>query len=708
MFRIACLFAGLMLAAPAVSTARSFDYPNARQGTVVDDYFGTRVADPYRWLEDVDSPQTRAWIEAENAISKPLLAKLPERPAFEKRMTELWNYERSGTPFTRAGKRFYLRNDGLQNQSVLYVESPIGATPRVLLDPNTLSTDGTVALAGTVVSPDGRWLAYGLQRSGSDWVEFRFRDIASGEDRADTLKRMKFSEVSWTHDSAGVFYSRYPAPPAGADPGTFDDLANQKLYYHALGEDQARDRLIYERPEQPRLGFAGEVTADGRWLVVSVWEGTSQNLLYAKDLKTPDAPVFDGPLIRLVDEFRADFLLIGSQDSRLFVLSNDGAERKRVIAFEPLKNATAEVVIPEGSDTIDTVTRAGDELIVLAMHDATHRLRRHGLDGEALGEIGLPGLGSVTEVKGEAGQSTLYYGFESFLQPTTQYAYDLDRGEGSVFFAPQLAYEPDDYVTEQVFYRSADGTRVPMFISHRKGLSREQTHRTYLYAYGGFDLAQTPSFQVERLVWMERGGVFALANLRGGGEYGEAWHRAGTLQNKQNVFDDFIAAGRYLVAQRWTTPRQLGINGRSNGGLLIGACVNQAPGLFAAAVPTVGVMDMLRFQKFTIGWAWVSDYGSSDDAEMFPSLRAISPVHNVNPDADYPAVLVTTGDHDDRVVPGHSFKYTAAMQAAVRGDARPVIIRVDTKAGHGGGKPVTKKIEESADIYAFLWHYTGL
>lgn len=695
MFRIASLLLGVALSGSAVA----LEYPPTRRAEVVDDYFGTAVPDPYRWLEDVDSAETRAWIAAQNQLSGPALARLPERAAIGQRLTELWNFERVEEPFERAGKRFFRRNDGLQNQSVLYVDE--GEGPRVLLDPNALSADGTVALSAFEVSPDGAWLAYGLQRSGSDWIEYRFRSVEDGRDRDDLLQRIKFSDVSWTRDSAGVFYSRYPAPPAGAAPGTFDDLANQRVYYHRLGDAQAADALVYERPDEPRLGFNAEVSDDGRWLLLSVWQGTSRNLFYAKDLQAPDAG-----FVKLVDEFRADFLFAGSAGRRLYVVTNDGAPRKQVVAFDALGETAPGVIVPEGEVTVEKAKLIGHELIVLVMQDATHRLRRYSLEGRLLGEIALPGPGAIDHFDGEADGGQLFYGFKSYARPTTQYVYDFQSGRSSVLHAPKLAFDPDDYVTEQVFYSSRDGTRVPMFISYRKGLDRATPQRTLLYGYGGFDIPMTPSFLVDRLVWMERGGVYAVANLRGGGEYGEAWHRAGTLQNKQNVFDDFIAAGQYLVKAGWTTPTRLAVNGRSNGGLLIGATVNQAPGLFAAAVPTVGVMDMLRFQKFTIGWAWVSDYGSSDDPALFPSLYRISPVHNVRPGVRYPAVLVTTGDHDDRVVPGHSFKYTAAMQAAQGGD-RPVLIRIDTDAGHGGGKPVAKKIEESADILAFLWHYTG-
>ncbi|MGH8444700.1 MAG: prolyl oligopeptidase family serine peptidase [Solimonas sp.] len=703
--------------AGGAAQAEPLKYPAAPRGDVVDDYFGSKVADPYRWLEDVDSPQTRAWVAAENALSLPYLEKLPERENLRKRLGQLWNYERYDLPHRRAGKLFYGRNDGLQNQSVLYVDDGSGK-PRLLLDPNTLSADGTVALTQTEPAPNGEFLAYAMAAAGSDWNEFRVRRIADGGDTADVLTRIKFSGIAWTQDARGFFYSRFPAPPVGAQPGTFDELANQKLYYHRLGTPQADDLLIAENPAQPQWGWGGEVTDDGRYLVVSVSQGSgNENAVWVKELGKADAPKFDAPFVRLVDNFESEYALLGNRGSTLYFRTSQGAARGRIVAVDLAKPAEWKTIVPESADTLQSALFAGDGIVALTMHDATSRLLRYTLDGKAQGEIALPGLGSVPDLalggiqlSGNAGDPQLYYAYTSFNQPATNYVYDLAKNSGRIFQPIKLNFNPADYVTEQVFYKSKDGTRIPLFISYKKGVKRNGRNPTLLFGYGGFEVSKTPEFAVQNLVFMERGGVYALANLRGGGEYGKAWHEAGTLERKQNVFDDFAAAAQYLVAQRWTSPAHLAIGGRSNGGLLVGATLNQHPELFAAAFPTVGVMDMLRYHKFTIGWAWAGDYGTSETEPGFRTLRAYSPYHNIMAGLKYPAVLVTTGDHDDRVVPGHSFKYTAALQAAVAPDgvvgARPALIRIDSNAGHGAGKPIGKLIEEEADKLAFMLRFT--
>lgn len=713
--------AGLMLAAIAAvsaTAAAAFDYPLAPRGNTVDNYHGVEVADPYRRLEDVDAPETTAWVEAQNRLSLPFLAALPERGAIHQRLTALWNYERYDLPERHAGQLFYSRNDGLQNQSVLYVEAP-GKPARVLLDPNLLAADGTAALSDWKVSPDGSLLAYSVAVAGSDWNEIRVREVASGKDRPDVLRRIKFSEIAWTGDSGGFFYSRYPgatAGDAGGDkPGTFEELHDHKLYYHRLGTAQAADPLVHEETAHPQWNLSGKVTPDGRYLVIYVAEGASDNVtLHYKDLGDPKHPKLDTLLVQLVGNFDNAYSVIGARNGTLYVLTDRDAPRQRVIAID-LKHPQPQhwrTVIAQGADTLVHVEYAGGQLVAVTMHDASTRLVRYGLDGRKLGEIALPGLGSVPEVggsaqiSGEPDSNELFYAYTSFNTPLTNYRYDLKAGKGAVFQAPKLNFNPADYVTEQVFVTSKDSTRVPMFISYRKGLKRSADTPVYLYGYGGFDISLTPSFSVPNLVWMERGGVYAQANLRGGGEYGTQWHEAGTRERKQNVFDDFTSAAGYLIANGWTSSKHLAIGGRSNGGLLVGATLNQHPFLFAAALPGVGVMDMLRFHKFTIGHAWVTDYGSSDDKEGFGYLSKYSPLHNVKPGADYPAVLVTTADHDDRVVPGHSFKYTAAMQAAQAGEA-PVMIRVDVKAGHGAGKPIAKRIEEWADMLGFIAHFTG-
>ncbi|MEQ1439722.1 prolyl oligopeptidase family serine peptidase [Fontimonas sp. SYSU GA230001] len=695
--------------------AQRLSYPQAPRGPVVDDYFGTKVADPYRGLEDVDAPATRAWVEAQNALSLPLLAGLPEREAIRQRLTQLWNYERYGLVHKVAGRYFYAKNDGLQNQSVLYVQDGRDGAPRALLDPNLLAADGTVALTDYEVSPDGRWLAYATAAAGSDWNEIRVRGVADAKDQDEVLRRIKFSSIAWTRDAKGFFYSRYPDPPQGGSGGTFDDLAQQKLYYHRVGTPQSEDLLVYAVPEEPKWGYVPKVTEDGRYLVITIWRGSANEYrVHVRDLGDPLQPRLDGPVLKLVDAFEAEYALIGNVGPRLYFRTSLGVERGRIVAVDLDQPAREHwvTVVPEQADTLQHALFAGDGIVALYMRDATSRLRRYALDGKPAGEIALPGLGSVpdlslggVQISGHPGDDELFYSYTSFSQPATNYVHDLARNEGRVLQPLRLAFEPSDYVTEQVFYPSVDGTRIPMFITYKKGLKRDNDNPTHLYGYGGFEISLTPSFSVPNLVWMERGGVFAQANLRGGGEYGRAWHEAGTKERKQNVFDDFAAAAKYLISNGWTRSRHLAISGRSNGGLLVGATLNQHPGLFAAALPAVGVMDMLRYHRFTIGWAWAGDYGTAETKEGFDYLRRYSPLHNVRKGTKYPAVLVTTADHDDRVVPGHSYKYTAALQAAQAGD-KPILIRIDVKAGHGAGKPVGKLIEEEADKLAFMDHYT--
>ncbi|HUR40903.1 MAG TPA: prolyl oligopeptidase family serine peptidase [Verrucomicrobiae bacterium] len=702
--------------------AFALQYPETRRGDVVDDYFGTRVPDPYRWLEDTDAAATADWVAAQNKVSLPFLAALPTRATYQKRLTELWNYERYGVPERKAGRLFYTRNDGLQNQAVLYVQDAPGAAPRVLLDPNTLSKDGTVALTNWEVSPDAQWLAYGLSVSGSDWNEFKVMEIATGKDRPDSLKRIKFSGMSWTADSRGFFYSRFPDAPKELKPDqVFEELAYNKLYYHRIGEAQEKDTLIYERPDQPKWGFNGEVSDDGRFLWIKIGAGTdSDNALSYKYLGEPGSTTLDKPVVPLVERIESMFEPIGNEASVVYLLTTHKAPRKRIIAID-LRSPDRKhwvPVVPETGDPIEDALIAGRQFVVIAMRDAHQRLQRYALNGNPLPELPMPGLGSVTNtpaaglhISGDAALTELFYSYTDFSHPPQNQRCDLVKGTCDVFQPVKLAFNPDDYTTEQVFYRSKDGTRVPMFISYRKGHDRKAGPRAVkLYGYGGFEYAQVPSFarvelSVPALAWMEQGGLYAVANLRGGGEYGKAWHEAGIKGRKQNVFDDFIAAAEYLIKQGYTTTPQLAIHGRSNGGLLVGAVVNQRPDLFGAAVADVGVMDMLRFHKFTIGWAWVDDYGSSDDKAGFKYLHAYSPYHNLKPGTKYPAVLATTADHDDRVVPGHSFKYAAALQAAQAGD-KPVLIRVDVKSGHGSGKPTGKLIEEVADRLAFITEYT--
>jgi prolyl oligopeptidase len=684
-------------------SAQAFAYPASPRQSQVDVYHGVEVADPYRWLEDPQSAETQAWIEAQNQLTFGYLAQLPGRDALNQRLTELWNYERYSTPFKRGGRYFYFKNDGLQNQSVLYTLPSLDSEPRVLLDPNTLSEDGTVALSGMAVSENGAYLAYGLSASGSDWVEWRVRDIETGEDTDDLLKWVKFSGASWSHDHQGFFYSRYDEP----DPANLHEAVNyyQKLYYHRLGTPQSEDVLIYERPDQKEWGFSGGVTEDGRYLVISVWRGTDpNNLVFYKDLANPESPV-----IELISEFEANYSCVANEGTRFWFRTDRQAPKGRLIAIDLTQPDPTQwqEVIPEGENTLEGVSLLNHQFVVDYLKDAYTQIQIYTLDGTWVRDVELPGIGSAGGFDGKREDTETFYSFTSFTTPNTIYRYDMITGESTLYRAAQVDFDPDAYETRQVFYPSADGTRIPMFIVHKRGLALNGQNPTLLYGYGGFNVSLTPAFSVSNLVWMEMGGVYAVPNLRGGGEYGEDWHQAGTKLNKQNVFDDFIAAAQWLIDQGYTASARLGIMGGSNGGLLVGACMTQRPDLFAVALPAVGVLDMLRFNQFTIGWAWESDYGSPQNEEEFRALYAYSPLHNLNPGTAYPATLITTADHDDRVVPAHSFKFAAALQHAQGGEA-PVLIRIDTKAGHGAGKPTTKVIEEAADKWAFLAHHTGL
>ena len=678
-------------------------YPPAPTTSQVDDYHGTKVADPYRSLEDPDAPATRVWIEAENALTESYLAQIPARDVIRARLTALWDYPRFGVPFHKSGRYFFLKNDGLQNQAVLYHQESLSSKPAVLLDPNALSSDGTVALTTLAPSEDGQLLVYGTAASGSDWEEYHVRDIASGRDRPDRLRWIKFSGASWTHDGAGFFYSRYAEPPQGE--AAFQAVNRfQKLYYHRLGTEQSEDLLVYERPDQPDWGVGGEVSHDGRYLILTLWLGTDhRNRVYVLDLENADRPRLHGTVVPLLDAFDGGYGFVGNDGPVFYFVTDADAPRRRLVAIDtrhPERTAWLEIV-PQSDDVIEGVHLIHDTFIVQYLHDAYSRVALFDMAGRPAGDLPLPGLGTVGSVSGERGDAEMFYAFTSFLHPTTICRYDFARRESTVFQAPAIDFDPSRYETAQVFYTSKDGTRVPMFLTYRKGLRRDGSNPTFLYGYGGFNISLTPSFSVGILGWLELGGIYAVPNLRGGGEYGEAWHQAGMHERKQNVFDDFVAAAEFLIAQGYTSPERLAIAGGSNGGLLVGAAMTQRPELFAAALPAVGVMDMLRFHKFTIGWAWVTEYGSADSAEQFPYLYAYSPLHRLKAGTHYPATFVTTADHDDRVVPAHSFKFTAALQAAQAGP-RPVLIQIETKAGHGAGKPTSKVIAEQADRWAFL------
>ena len=683
--------------------ATSLSYPPSPRHDQVDIYHGVAVPDPYRWLEDPQSAASRQWIEAQNQVTSAYLETLAGRSAIGDRLTQLWNFERYSTPFKQGGRYFYFKNDGLQNQSVLYTLPSLEAEPRMLLDPNTLSEDGTVSLSGMAVSENGAYLAYGLSSAGSDWVEWYVRDIATGVDTDDRLQWVKFSGASWSHDHQGFFYSRYDEP----DETTKLEAVNyyQKLYYHRLGNPQGDDVLVYDRPDQKEWGFGGGVTEDGRYLIISVWKGTDpNNLVFYKDLRAPDSPV-----VELITEFEASYSFVDNEGSLFWFRTDLEAPKGRLIAIDiaqPERGAWQEI-IPESDDTLEGVGLLNHQFVADYLKDAYTTIRIFSLTGELVREVALPGIGSAGGFDGKRGDTETFYSFTSFTVPSAIYRYDMVTGQSTLYRQPEVDFDPAAYTTTQVFYESKDGTRVPMFITHKTGLELNGQNPTLLYGYGGFSISLTPAFSVGNLVWMEMGGIYAVPNLRGGGEYGEEWHQAGTKLHKQTVFDDFIAAAEWLMAAGYTSPAKLAIMGGSNGGLLVGACMTQRPDLFAVALPAVGVMDMLRFNQFTIGWAWESDYGSPQNEAEFRALYAYSPLHNLKPGTAYPATLITTADHDDRVVPAHSFKFAAALQAAHQGEA-PVLIRIETKAGHGAGKPTAKVIEEVADKWAFLAANLGM
>jgi prolyl oligopeptidase len=672
-------------------------YPASKKIDHVDDYYGTKVADPYRWLEDLDSDQTRAWIEAQNKVTFGWLGQVPVREPLRRRLTELWNYERYGLPHKKGGRYFYTRNDGLQNQNAVYVVDRLDGPPRLLLDPNTLSPDGTVALTNWVASEDGKLFAYGLAGAGSDWQEWHVLEVDSGRKLTDHLRWVKFSRVSWTPDGKGFYYSRYDEPP----PEEQYTKANyyQKLFYHRLGEPQEKDTLVYKRDDEKEWGFNGDVTDDGRYLIISVWRGTEQkNQVFYRDLLQPDAPV-----VELLAGFDAEYEFIDNDGPVFWFVTDLEAPLRRVMAIDTRQPARGNwmEVIPESKDTLEGASAIGGHFVVRYLKDACSAVRVFDLAGQHVRDLTLPELGSVSGFSGRRDDRETFFSFTSYTIPGAIYRVDTKSGESSVFREPKVAFDPKQFETRQAFYISKDGTRVPLMIVGKKGMKLAGDNPTILFGYGGFNVAQTPSFSVSTIAWLEMGGVYAVANLRGGGEYGREWHESGMLDKKQNVFDDFISAAEWLIANKYTSPGKLAIRGGSNGGLLVGAAITQRPELFAAAVPAVGVMDMLRYHKFTIGWAWVNEYGSSDDAQQFQTLLKYSPLHNLKPGGNYPATLITTGDHDDRVIPAHSFKFAAALQATQSAE-KPVLIRIETRAGHGAGTPTTKLIDTATDVLTFL------
>ncbi len=688
----ACHTEGTMTISDATAPTKR-TYPVPDRSLVIDDYHGTKIADPFRGLEDPDSAPTVRWIEAQNELTRAYVDAVPEREGIEARIGELWNYARITPPGYEGGKWFWSRNDGLQNQSVIYVADQPGDAGRVLLDPNALRADGTVSVSGTSTSKDGKYLAYQLSEAGSDWNTIRVREIATGRDVHDVLEWIKFSGVAWAPDGLGFYYSTYPEHDATGTKA----LANHTLYFHRLGTEQASDVVVHARRDQPEWGFYARVTDDGELLVVVQTQGTEQkNRVYMKPLKEPGSP-----LVPLFDAFDAEYNFLAKEGSRLYFQTDKDAARGRIVAIDLADPARVTTIVPEGPNAIESVSAAGGKLVVTYLVDAANELRVFALDGRDEGAIPMPPLGSVGSFSGDFDVPEAFFSFTSTTTPTEVWRFDARTGRAERFWSPKVPFVTDDYVTERSFYASLDGTKIPLYVSRRKDVKPASDTPCLLYGYGGFNVPIKPAFSPGVLAWMELGGTYAVANLRGGSEYGREWHDAGTKERKQNVFDDFIAGAEHLIARGWTSTPKLAIHGRSNGGLLVGACMTQRPDLFGAAIPGVGVLDMLRYHRFTIGWAWASDYGRSDDAAAFRYLYAYSPLHTLKPGTCYPPTLVTTGQHDDRVVPAHSFKFAAALQEA-QGCENPCLIRVETRGGHGAGKPTALQIEELADEWAFL------
>ncbi|HOE05170.1 MAG TPA: prolyl oligopeptidase family serine peptidase [Bacteroidales bacterium] len=672
-------------------------YVKTKTVDVSDDYFGTKVTDPYRWLENDTAADTEQWVKDQNKVTQSYFDQIPFRKQILERLTKLWDFPKESAPMKKGDKYFLYKNNGLQNQNVLYYKTSLIGEDKELLDPNALSEDGTVSLASTAVSDDGKYLAYAISRGGSDWSEIFVRDIATGKDLADHLEWIKFSGMSWFGN--GFFYSRYPEPQKGSELSGMNMY--NKLYYHTIGEPQANDKLIYEDNANPQRSYSAEVTEDQKYLIIYASESTSGNALYYKDLTRENAPVRN-----IVDGFKNDYGVIGHFDGLFYVYTNDGAPRYKLITIDPKKPDAKyrKDLIAEAEGVLQSVAVFGNRIIATYMEDAHSVIKIYDRSGKYLADLDQKFIGTVSGFSGESTETETFYTITSFTTPATIYKYDIEKNKSELYKNSQIDFDASAYETKQIFYTSKDGTKVPMFIVHKKGIALDGSNPTLLYGYGGFNISLTPFFSVVRLIWLEQGGVLAIPNIRGGGEYGEDWHKAGTLMNKQNVFDDFIAAAEYLIKEKYTSPNRLGIQGGSNGGLLVGAVSNQRPDLFAVALPAVGVMDMLRYHLFTIGRYWATDYGTSADSkEMFEYLYKYSPLHNIKEGVEYPATLVTTADHDDRVVPAHSFKYIATLQAKYKGQ-RPMLIRIETKAGHGAGKPTDKIIQEYADVYAFTFY----
>jgi prolyl oligopeptidase len=685
---------------PALTQSPAITYPLPRKGDVVDTYHGTKVADPYRWMEDLNAPEVKQWIEAENAVTFKYLDALPLRDALKARISELWNYPKVSVPFYEGRHWFYNRNKGLEKQSVVFTRESLTGPETVVIDPNTLWPDGATQLSSWVPSPNAQHLAYGQSEGGSDWSTVRVRELASGKELTDVIRWVKFSSLSWTKDGKGFFYGRYPEPPAGKTLEAA--VKDKKIYYHRLGTPQSADRLIYERKEEPTLFIDAELDESGRYLWISTNKGTSpKNELFVKDLSDPIAPRIDAPVRPLYPNHTAAYNPLGVVNGTVYLLTDRDAPNKKVVAV-PVDRPDAanwKVVVPETKNSIESASMVAGKLFVNALADVASDVQVFNLDGSGAGRIMPPSLGTITGPFGRFDRPEVFYSFTSPLYPTTVFQFDVASGKSTAFEPPKTTFDASLYETERVFATSKDGTRVPVFITHKKGLVKDGSNPTMLYGYGGFDISEVPRFRPDVPAFLEKGGVYATANMRGGGEYGEVWHEAGMFEKKQNVYDDFIAAAEYLVKERYASPATLGIMGGSNGGLLVGVVMEQRPDLFAVALPAVGVMDMLRYHKFSGGAAWATEYGSADDPKAFAYLFKYSPLHNLKPGTCYPATLVVTADHDDRVVPSHSFKFAAALQAA-QGCGRPTLIRVETQGSHGY-RPTDKRIAELADEWAF-------
>ena len=681
-------------------TAQKITYPKTMKDGTVDDYFGVKVADPYRWLENDTSAATIAWVEAENRVTNAFLQKIPQRAKLQKRLLEVVNYEKISAPSEHHGKWYFSKNDGLQNQSVIYVMDQLGGTPKVFLDPNKLSTDGTVALKGLYFSHNGKYAAYSISRSGSDWQEFYVIDIQTGELLPDHIEWAKFSGAAWQGD--GFYYSAYDAPEQGKEFSNVNET--HKIYYHKIGTPQSQDVLFYQNPVYPKRFYSVGVNREETMMYMTESGAGAGNNLFIRDLRVPQSQ-----FIQMTSNMDNQYYPIDFIGDKIYLFTNDGAAKNRVMVTDIRKPGVNDwqELIPEQEDVLEDASIIDGKLVLTYIKDASNHVFVHTLNGQRLYEVNLPSVGSVG-ISGKKERKECFITFTSFTVPGTVYQYDLDKNERSLYAAPKVNFNLNAYESQQLFFTSKDGTRIPMFLTYKKGLKRNGKNPVYLYGYGGFNISMSPSFSSSRIPFLENGGIYVVVNLRGGSEYGEEWHLAGTKMQKQNVFDDFIAAAEYLIAEKYTSKEKIAIVGGSNGGLLVGACMTQRPDLFRVAIPQVGVMDMLRYHRFTIGWNWASDYGTSEDSkEMFEYLRAYSPLHNLKPGTSYPATLVTTADHDDRVVPAHSFKFAATLQECHVGD-NPVLIRIDTKAGHGGGKPISKVIEEQADIYGFIMYHLGM